>query len=121
MLHDGSPLHRLLEDSSMKSYAEEKTHLNSTNNTHGLVRIDTPETIYFLNASETLSLLEWLYQRRDTIYHMSQHEQGEEPLLPGQQRGLGPDSADKFNWPASSFRWDDPKVQAEWDKLGDDE
>jgi hypothetical protein len=26
------PLHRLLEDSSMKSYGEEKTHRNSTNN-----------------------------------------------------------------------------------------
>ncbi len=32
MLHDVYPLHRLLEDSSMKSYGEEKTHLNSTNN-----------------------------------------------------------------------------------------
>jgi hypothetical protein len=31
LLHDLYPLHRLLEDSSMKSYGEEKTHLNSTN------------------------------------------------------------------------------------------
>jgi hypothetical protein len=32
MLHGVYPLHRLLEESSMKSYGEEKTHLNSTNN-----------------------------------------------------------------------------------------
>jgi hypothetical protein len=35
LLHGVYPLHRLLEDSSMKSYGEEKTHLNSTNNNFG--------------------------------------------------------------------------------------
>ena len=32
MLHSVYHLHRLLEDNSMKSYGEEKTHRNSTNN-----------------------------------------------------------------------------------------
>ena len=33
MLHGVYPLHRLLEDNSMKSYGEDKAHRNSTNNT----------------------------------------------------------------------------------------
>ena len=32
MLHGVYPLHRLLEDNSMKSYGEDKAHRNSTNN-----------------------------------------------------------------------------------------
>jgi hypothetical protein len=35
--HSAYRLYRLLEDSSMKSYGEEKTHLNSTNNTNGFL------------------------------------------------------------------------------------
>jgi len=36
MLHGIYPLHRLLEDNSMKSYGKEKTHRISTNNTNVL-------------------------------------------------------------------------------------
>ena len=36
-MHGVYPLHRLLEDGSMKSYGEEKTHRNSTNNIHAIV------------------------------------------------------------------------------------
>jgi hypothetical protein len=44
---------------------------------HGLIKLDTGDMIHFLSASEALSLLEWLYQRRDTIYRLGQEEKDE--------------------------------------------
>jgi hypothetical protein len=45
----------------------------------------------------------------------------EKTLLPGQKPGLDPKGADKFNIHPKSVVWDDPKLQAAWDALHDDD
>jgi hypothetical protein len=40
-----------------------------------LLRIDTDRSFYTMSASETLSLLPWLWQRRDVICKKSQEEE----------------------------------------------
>jgi hypothetical protein len=44
----------------------------------GTIRIDAQEHIWFLDASQGLDLLQWLYERRDILYRKSNELDAEE-------------------------------------------